>query len=159
MSDISEIYNKPKYLPFLIYCREHHYKAMEDLARCPFHLLTKEPGFTPLLASRVKAVYITFCKAGKNTDNMQGQTGECPEPEQPKAAVKAPVLPKTLSEPELVILLHAYFEKNGDRLISIDDACKAAGGRAKRAEIAKILQNVAWCRIVDKGTFFYAPIN
>ena len=160
MNDISEIYNKPKYLPFLIYCREHHYKKMEDLARCPFHLLTKEPGFTPLLASRVKAVYITFCKSEKNAGQENtSAAGEPSESEPPKAAIKAPAVPKTLSEPELVILLHAYFQKNSDRLISVDDAFKAAGGRAKRAEITKILQNVAWCRIVDKGTFFYVPNN
>ncbi len=160
MNDITEIYNKPKYLPFLIYCREHHYKTMEDLARCPFHLLTKEPGFTSLLASRVKAVYLTYCKSERNAVQVQEQAvDESAEPERPKAAEKAPALPKTLSEPELVILLHEYFQKNSDRLISADDAFKAAGGRAKRAEITKILQNVAWCRIVDKGTFFYVPNN
>lgn len=166
MCDISAFYNKPKYLPFLIYCREHHYKTMDDLVRCPFHLLIKEPGFTSILVSRVKAMYLIYCKTEKGENNLP----ESPEPihkqnGQPiaakavSAAPAVPAAPKVLREPDLVILLHDYFKKNGDRLITIDDACKAAGGRVKRAEITKILQNVAWCQIVDKGTFFYAPIK
>lgn len=210
MCDISTFYNKPKYLPFLIYCREHHYSTMDDLARCPFHLLSKEPGFTSILASRVKAMYVIYLKKQKDeTEAAAAQEQPVQEPivqEQPTAepavqikttarptstavptrpSVSAPaakpkplqpirtvspagakvsrpkVAPaaKAMTQPDMVKLLHEYFQKNGDRLITIDDAGKAIGGRAKRAEITKILQDVAWCQVVDKGTFFYSPVK
>ena len=183
MCDISTFYNKPKYLPFLIYCREHHFITMDDLVRCPFHLLNKEPGFTSILASRVKAMYLVYLKTQKKdaaeqekpqpestdslADNVQKPAAAtastapaaAPVPKKAAPAKAAPSAPKVLKEPDIVKMLHAYFQENGDRLIKIDDACKAVGGRAKRSEITKILQNVAWCQIVDKGTFFYTPLK
>lgn len=212
MCDISTFYNKPKYLPFLIYCREHHYTTMDDLARCPFHLLIKEPGFTSILASRVKAMYLIYLKKQKE-EPAAAEPQEQPMQEpiveekpiaqpaaqpkttarpatataQPRPTVSAPaaakpkpvqtvrrVVPpavakvsrtkaapaaKAMTQPDIVKILHEYFQKNGDRLITIDDANKAVGGRVKRAEITKILQDVAWCQVVDKGTFFYSPVK
>ncbi|MEM1484576.1 hypothetical protein V6615_06805 [Oscillospiraceae bacterium PP1C4] len=149
MSDITEVYSKETYLPFIRYCQQHQYKTMADLEKCPFHLLSGEPGFSTLLVSRIKSVYISFCKT---------------LPKESAAAVKAenyrrPQTSKAMTEPELVIFLRKYFEENCEKLITLNDAAKAVEGRAKRTDISKILQQVIWCRPVDKATFFYAPVK
>lgn len=136
MSAISEVYNKDTYEPFLAYCREKRFETMTDLSNCPFHQLSGVPGISTLLASRVRAVYAVYCKSH----------------------AQAPAVPeKAMTEPELVNFLHRFFAENKESLIRLPDLVKAAGGRAKRGDITKILQQVAWCQAVDKTTFFYAP--
>ena len=98
-------------------------------------------GFTPLLASRVKAVYDSYCK----TQGIAQPVRQAVEP-----------AGKAFAEPELVKWLYAYFQKHQEKLVTVSELVKELSGRAGRPAVLKVLQNVSWCSAVDKNTFFYS---
>jgi len=140
MSEIKEVYNKEIYAPFLDYCNELKYKTMQDLLKCPFHLLSKRPYISSLLSSRIKTVFETYRKAN------------------PREFIVAKTNTKntsSMSDVELQIALQQYFKENANHLIVAAEAVKAVNGRAKRADVVRILEQASWCQAVDKGSFYY----
>lgn len=149
MSKITEVYAGESYLPFIEYCEQHHYQNMSDLMRCPFSLLTRFPGISPVLASRVKVLYAGYCKAH-------------PEefPQKPAAVTPPAASPRGksgMSELELATALKEFFEANSERLITVAEAAKQVSGRAKRSEVVATLEKASWCQMVDTSTFYFVP--
>ena len=62
-----------------------------------------------------------------------------------------------MSELQLATALKEYFEANRHRLITMAEAVKQVAGRAKRSEVAAVLQKASWCQMVDGSTFYYVP--
>lgn len=149
MSKITEIYALESYLPFLQYCAQHQYQEMSDLARCPFSLLTRFPGITPLLASRVKVLFEGYRKA--HPDEFQKKSVK------PSRKVSSAGKKSGMSELQLATALKEYFEANSHRLITIAEAAKQVAGRAKRSEVVSVLQKASWCQMVDGSTFYFVP--
>ncbi|WP_312645592.1 hypothetical protein [Hydrogenoanaerobacterium sp.] len=146
MSDIKDIYNKDIYTPFLSYCEKSRYKTMQDLAKCPFHLLSQQPDISPLLSSRIRTVFNTYLKANPSEFS----------------AAKARMGTKTapaMSDVQLQIALEQYFQENAKRIVVAAEAVKAVNGRAKRADVVRILEQASWCQTVDKGTFYYTGLK
>lgn len=149
MSKITEIYSSESYAPFLEYCAQHHYQEMSDLLRCPFSMLTRFPGITPVLASRVKVLFEGYRKAHPE---------EFPKNITQTARKASGAGKKSgMSELQLATALKEYFEANSHRLITMAEAVKQVAGRAKRSEVAAVLQKASWCQMVDGSTFYYVP--
>lgn len=149
MSKITEIYASESYAPFLKYCALHHYQEMGDLLRCPFSMLSRFPGITPVLASRVKVLFEGYRKAHpEEFPKNIAQTFR-----QASGAGKK----NGMSELQLATTLKEYFEANSHRLITLAEAAKQVAGRAKRSEVAAVLQKASWCQMVDGSTFYYVP--
>lgn len=126
--------------------------------RCPFHLLREQTDFSPMLISRIQAVYTSYRKSAACIPLEQA----APVPADVQSCAPAPQPPKpkqAVTEPELLKQLKKYFEDNRDSLITLNDAVKAMGGKVKKTQVLNILQNVAWCKAVDKATFFYVPMS
>lgn len=144
MDAIEDIYSNDVYLPFIIYCREHNYRTMQDLRRCSFDRLINVSGMNQGLLLRIKTLYTAYCK--KHPDMHIGSA-----PPRPRA-VHTPSAPP----PELAERLETYFKSHTDALIRLPDLCKELG--CKRGDITKTLEKASWCKAVDSTTFFYSPV-
>ncbi len=143
MAKIKDVYSNDDYYPFILYCENHGYEEMTDLMKCQFQNLRYESEIPPRLLSKIKTLYVLYCKA-HSSEFIQGiKTAQ-------KTAGKA--APDAAIENELEL----YFQKNADKLIHITDITKSIGKKAKRNDILKILEAVPWCKAVDSTTYFYA---
>ena len=62
MDMIKDIYNRELYQPFVEYCATHGYHTMRDLGCYDFRLLSRREDFSPMLITRIKAVYAAYQK-------------------------------------------------------------------------------------------------
>ncbi len=149
MDEIKAVYSNDIYYPFVEYCESQGYRVMTDLARCPFHKLASESDITPSLVSRVKTIFLMYCK--KHPEALRAAA---------KPAASAPAKKKTASAAapagDILGELEPIFQKNCDKLIHIAEISKAIGKKYKRADILSALQKADWCKIVDDTTFFYS---
>ena len=63
MDMIKDIYNRELYQPFVEYCATHGYHTMRDLGCYDFRLLSRREDFSPMLITRIKAVYPAYQKS------------------------------------------------------------------------------------------------
>ena len=141
MEKIKDIYTNDDYYPFILYCDNHGYTDMSDLTKCEFRKLQSESDITPRLLSKIKIIYVSYCK--KHSDEF--------------TAVKKPVQSAKSSQAgqEIQKQLELYFQKNEGKLIHITDVLKEVGKKYKRNDIIKMLNEASWCKAVDDTTFFY----
>ena len=143
MAKIKEIYSNDNYYPFTLYCENHGYIDMVDLAKCEFHKLRSEADVSPVLLSRIKTIFILYCKQHP----AEFKTLR-------RAAPKS--IKESLYDEEIEKQLELYFQDNSDKLIHITDISKIISKKVKRTDIIKILSNASWCKSVDDTTFFYS---
>lgn len=141
MDEIKDIYSREVYRPFVEYCAAHGYRTMRDLGCYDFRLLTRREDFTPMLITRIKAVYAAYQK-------------------QHAEKVEAPVRrgSQTISlvmETQLLLRLREYIGNNRFRAVTLDELFREVDGQLKRSRIAKLLSDVPWCSQVDRNTYFW----
>ena len=78
MDMIKDIYNRELYQPFVEYCATHGYHTMRDLGCYDFRLLSRREDFSPMLITRIKAVYAAYQKqeaerSEEHTSELQSQ--------------------------------------------------------------------------------------
>lgn len=143
MARIKDIYSSDDYYPFILYCENHGYEDMADLMKCQFQNLRNEPEIPPRLLSKIKTLYVIYCKSHP-TEFVQG-----------KKAAQRPAK-KSVLDAGVEKELELYFQSNSDKLLHIADIAKSIGKKAKRNDILKILEAAPWCKAVDSTTFFYS---
>ena len=143
MAKIKEIYGKDAYYPFILYCENHGYSDMTDLPKCEFHKLQGEPEISQSLLSRIKTIYILYCK--QHAAEFMPIKRAAPKPSK-----------SSVPDAEIEGELEVYFQSNSDKLIHISDISKAIGKKVKRSDIIRILESAPWCKAVDDTTFFYS---
>ncbi len=143
MEKIKDIYSNDDYYPFISYCDSHGYSDMSDLTKCEFHKLRSESDISPSLLSKIKIIYVSYCR--KHSDEFT------PVKKTASKSVKS-----TMSDEEIEKQLEIYFKENSDKLIHITDISKAIGKKVKRTDIIRVLNSASWCKAVDDTTFFYS---
>lgn len=152
MDEIKAVYSNDIYYPFVEYCESQGYHVMTDLARCPFHKLALESDITPGLVSRIKTIFLMYCK--KHPEALRAAS----KPAAKTAAAKKAAAPVVCAD-DMLPELESIFQKNQDKLIHIAEISKAVGKKYKRSDILTALQKANWCKIVDDTTFFYSAAN
>lgn len=142
MAKIEEIYGNDAYYPFIVYCENHGFTEMTDLPRCEFHKLIGEPEITPSLLSRIKTIYVMYCK-------------QHPAEFRPVKKAAAKPSKSLIPDAEVEGELEVFFQSNSDRLLHISDITKAVSKKLKRSDIVRILGAAPWCKAVDDTTYFY----
>lgn len=143
MANIKEIYSNDDYYPFISYCESHGYTDMADLTKCEFHKLRSESDVSAGLLSKIKMIYILYCKQHPAEFRVV------------KKAMSRPVK-GAVPDGEIEKELQTYFQDNCDKLIHISDISKSVGKKVKRSDIVRVLNQVPWCKAVDDTTFFYS---
>lgn len=143
MAKIKDIYSNDSYYPFLLFCESHGLSEMKDLAKCPFHKLRSEADVSALLLSKIKAIFISYCRT---------HTSEFLISKKPAAKPVKKAIPDSEIESEL----QSYFESNADKLLHITDITKFIGKKSKRSDVVRILAQAPWCKEVDSTTYFYS---
>lgn len=143
MAKIIDVYSNDAYYPFTQYCENRGYMEMSDLVKCRFYDLQNESDISPTLASRIKTIYVLYCKQHPNEFITAKKTTSKPAK-------------GSMSEAEMEQMLLLYFQKNADKLIHITDIVKSLGKKVKRQDVLQVLENAAWCKAVDASTFFYS---
>ena len=126
MDEIKDIYNRELYRPFVEFCAAHGYRTMRDLGCYDFRLLSRREGFSPMLITRIKAVYAAYQKS-------EAEKSEAAAPRRRTAQPISLVM-------ETQLLLQMF---------------RAAGGQLKRTRIAKLLSDAPWCIQVERGTYYW----
>lgn len=144
MAKIKEIYSNNDYYPFIAFCESRGLEEMKDLARCPFHRLRAEAELSTLQVSKIKAIFVSYCRTHTSEFLLQKRPA-------PKPAANA--VPEFQVEQEL----ERFFQANADRLLHITEITKATNKKVKRTDVVKILEKAPWCKAVDDTTFFYSP--
>lgn len=143
MAKIKDVYKNDNYYPFTSYCEDHGYDDMKDLAKFEFSKLQSESDFSPVLLSKIKTIYVLYCK--QHFKEFVSMKKPAPKQENDSSY-----------NAELEQQLKTYFQANEDKLIRIADVAKAIAIKAKRADIIKVLDEAPWCKTVDEATFFYS---
>jgi hypothetical protein len=143
MAKIKEIYGNDAYYPFIVYCENHGFIEMTDLPKCEFHKLQGESEISASLVSRIKTIYMMYCKQ---------HVAEFRPIQKAKPKPSKSLVPDAEIEGELEV----YFLSNADKLLHISDIAKAVGKKVKRSDILRILGCAPWCKAVDDTTFFYS---
>lgn len=128
---------------FIAYCDSHGYSDMSDLTKCEFHKLRNQLEISPRLLSKIKIIYVSYCK--KHTDQFLAVK---------KTASQS--AKSSLADQEIEKQLELYFQNNTGKLIHITDISKEIGKKVKRIDVIKILNRAPWCKSVDDTTFFYS---
>ena len=144
MDEIKDIYNRDIYRPFVDFCNTHGYRTMRDLACYDFRLLSRREDFSPMLITRIKAVYAAYKRREE-----EEKKAEAPVRRRSPAAV-SPVV-----ETQLLLQLREYLCRNSDRIVTLEELYRETGGRLKRTRIAKLLADAAWCCQVDRNSYFW----
>lgn len=144
MAKIKEIYSNDDYYPFLAFCESRGMEEMKDLARCPFHKLRAEAEISALQLSKIKAIFVTYCRTHTSEFLLEKKAS-------PRPAAK--VVPDAEIEQEL----ECFFQAHANKLIRITEITKATSKKVKRTDVVKILQKAPWCKEVDDTTYFYSP--
>lgn len=143
MDEIKDIYNRELYQPFVAYCAAHGYRTMRDLGCYDFRLLNRRQDFSPMLITRIKAVYAAY----------QKQQAEKAEAGAPRRRTPEPI--SLVMETQLLLKLREYVSANSFRTVTLDELFRALDGQLKRTRITKLLADAPWCRQVDRNTFFW----
>jgi hypothetical protein len=143
MDEIKDIYNRDIYRPFVEFCSTHGYRTMRDLACYDFRLLSRREDFSPMLITRIKAVYAAYKR------REEEKKVEAPVRRRSPAAV-SPVV-----ETQLLLQLREYLCRNSGRIVTLEELYRETGGRLKRTRIAKLLADAAWCCQVDRNNYFW----
>ncbi len=143
MAKIKEIFSNDDYYPFLLFCESHGYEDMADLAKCQFQKLRSEADIPPLLVSKIKIIFVSYCRAHAAEFTTVKKSAGKPTK-------------SGLAQEEIQKELETYFQNNADKLIHITDISKFIGKKIKRGELLKILEQAPWCKAVDSTTFFYS---
>lgn len=143
MAKIKEVYSNDVYYPFIVYCESHGYMEMTDLVKCRFQDLQNESDIPSILASRIKTIYVLYCK--QHTSEFIPAIKMASKPSKS-------VVPEAEMEQKLL----SYFQANADKLIHITEIVKALGKKVKRQEVIQVLEKMPWCKAVDDTTFFYS---
>lgn len=144
MDEIKDIYNRDLYQPFVKYCAAHGYRTMRDLACYDFRLLSRRQDFTPILITRIKAVYAAY----------QKQEAEKAEAAAPRRRAAEPI--SLVMETQLLLRLREYISNNHFRAVTLDELFRELDGQLKRTRIAKLLADAPWCRQVDRNTYYWS---
>ena len=144
MDEIKDIYNREIYRPFVEFCSAHGYRTMRDLGCYDFRLLSRREDFSPMLITRIKAVYAAYKR-----QEEEKKTAEAA----PKRRSPAPISP--VMETQLLLQLRDYLRRNSSRLVTLEELYRETGGRLKRTRITKLLADAPWCCQVDRTRFFW----
>lgn len=150
MDEIKAVYANDIYYPFVEYCESQGYRTMTDLARCPFHKIALETDISPALVSRIKTIFLMYCKKHPEALRTAAKPSAASSAAPKKKSCAAPV-----SVSDILNEVEPFFQKNCDKLIHIAEITKATGKKYKRADILSALQKADWCKMVDETTFFY----
>ena len=143
MDEIKDIYNRELYQPFVEYCAAHGYRTMRDLGCYDFRLLSHREDFSPMLITRIKAVYTAYQKSA----------AEKAEAGVPRRRAAAPI--SLVMETQLLLQMRAYLQGHQDATVTLDELFHAAGGQLKRTRMVKLLADAPWCCQVDRNTYFW----
>jgi len=143
MDEIKDIYSRELYRPFVEYCAAHGYRTMRDLGCYDFRLLSRRPDFTPMLITRIKAVYTAYRK----------REAEKTEAAVPRRRTSQPI--SLVVETQMLLQLREYVANNRFRTVTLDELFQELDGQLKRTHIAKLLADAPWCRQVDRNTYFW----
>lgn len=143
MDEIKDVYNRELYLPFVEYCSAHGYRTMRDLGCYDFRLLSRREDFSPMLITRIKAVYTAY----------QKREAEKAEAAAPRRRCAQPV--SLVMETQLLLRLREYLSCNSGRIVTLEELFRAADGQLKRTRIVKLLADVPWCCQVDRSSYFW----
>jgi len=143
MDEIKDIYNRDLYQPFVEYCAAHGYRTMRDLGCYDFRLLSRRPDFSPMLITRIKAVYAAYRK--RETEKEESAV--------PRRRAAQPI--SLVVETQLLLKLREYIANNCFRTVTLDELFRELDGQLKRTHIAKLLADAPWCRQVDRNTYFW----
>lgn len=143
MDEIKDIYNRELYQPFVEYCAAHGYRTMRDLGCYDFRLLSHREGFSPMLITRIKAVYAAYQKS----------EAEKSEAAAPRRRAAQPI--SLVMETQLLLQMRDFLWSNSSRAVSLDELFQAAGGQLKRTRIAKLLSDAPWCVQVERGVYYW----
>ena len=143
MDEIKDIYNREVYQPFVEYCTTHGYHTMRDLGCYDFRLLSHRQDFSPMLITRIKAVYAAY----------QKKEAEKAEAAAPRRRGPQPI--SLVMETQLLLKLREYLFNNSFRAVTLDELFQELGGQLKRTRITKLLADAAWCHQVDRNTYYW----
>jgi len=143
MDEIKDIYNRELYQPFVEYCTAHGYRTMRDLGCYDFRLLSRRKDFTPMLITRIKAVYTAYQKS----------VMEKAEAAAPRRRASQPI--SLVMETQLLLQMREFLMNNSSRTVSLDELFRAAGGQLKRTRIVKLLSDAPWCGQADRGVYYW----
>ena len=146
MDEIKDIYNRELDQPFVEYCAAHGYRTMRDLGCYDFRLLSRREGFSPMLITRIRAVYTAYQKS-------EAEKAEAAAPRRRTAQPMSLVM-----ETQLLLQMREFLQRNSSRTVSLDELFRAAGGQLKRTRIVKLLTDVPWCCQVDRTTYYWNEI-
>lgn len=144
MDEIKDIYSREVYRPFVEYCAAHGYRTMRDLGCYDFRLLSRREDFTPTLITRIRAVYTAYQKSQVEKEDPALSRRRTPQPLSP------------VEETSLLLRLRAFLQDHQDRTVSLDEFYRELDGQLKRTRIVKLLSGAAWCRQVDRNTYYWA---
>ena len=144
MDMIKDIYNRELYQPFVEYCATHGYHTMRDLGCYDFRLLSRREDFSPMLITRIKAVYAAYQK-------QEAEKAEAAAPRRRNAAQPVSLVVET----QLPLKLRDYLANNSFRTVSLDELFQELHGQLKRTRISKLLADAHWCQQVDRNTFYW----
>lgn len=143
MDEIKDIYNRELYQPFVDYCAAHGYRTMRDLGCYDFRMLGCREDFSPMLITRIKAVYAAYQKSA----------AEKAEADAPRKKAAQPI--SLVMETQLLLQMREFLRTNSGRMVTLDELFRAAGGQLKRTRIVKLLTDAPWCVQVDRGTYYW----
>lgn len=141
MDEIKDVYSRELYQPFVEYCSAHGYRTMRDLGCYDFRLLSRRKDFTPMLITRIKAVYAAYQKQHSEKEEVPVRRG---------AQTMSLVM-----ETQLLLRLREYVGNNRFRAVTLDELFRELDGQLKRARIVKLLADAPWCSQVDRNTYFW----
>lgn len=145
MDEIKDIYSRELYRPFVEYCSAHGYRTMRDLGCYDFRLLSRREDFSPMLITRIKAVYAAY----------QKQHAEKPEVPVRRSAQTISLVMET----QLLLKLREYVGNNRFRTVTLDELFQELDGQLKRSRIVKLLADAPWCSQVDRNTYFWKEME
>lgn len=143
MDEIKDIYNRELYQPFVEYCAAHGYRTMRDLGCYDFRLLGRREDFSPMLITRIKAVYAAYQKTAT-------EKAEASAPRRRSAQAVSLVM-----ETQLLLQMREFLQSNSNRIVTLDELFRAINGQLKRTRIVKLLTDAPWCVQVDRGTYYW----
>ena len=145
MDEIQEIYSREIYRPFVEFCHAHGYRTMRDLGCYDLRLLSRREDFSPMLITRIQAVYAAYRRREE----------ERKAAEAPAARRRSPQPISPVEETQLLLQLRDYLRRNSSRLVTLEELYRETGGRLKRTRITKLLADAPWCCQVDRTRFFW----
>ena len=145
MDEIQEIYSREIYRPFVEFCHAHGYRTMRDLGCYDLRLLSRREDFSPMLITRIQAVYAAYRRREE----------ERKAAEAPAARRRSPQPISPVEETQLLLQLRDCLRQNSSRCVSLEELYRETGGRLKRTRIAKLLAGASWCGQRDRTSFFW----